>query len=487
MSGRGKGDGRGGSGSSSQRDERPPLQRFRQVPPPPEARPMSGGEASSSSTTEERTYQTPPPDMNRGPPWPAAQPAPPPPPANVGMQGETVPLWYPPPPPKAETEGGTVPAFCPPPPPPKVVLVPKKGPKPPPPPPSTETIVGKPKGKPPPPNAPPLKADVAIRGLPTGPGAAGFADPREGDAEDLWCPNKILREDLERMIDHVPEMYANYRGMELDYTQSPLWRVTEEETYKPRSNKTVEDWLTSLRKKNLKEKEEVATIARRIKEGFWKMHGGRASRDLRNRAGDKLTEQHSVARSIRFSPDKDRPLPAEEFRAPLLEKINRAMKNLDESSSHGIVLLVGGTGCGKSSVSPPALYVDTILEAHGRDRKGNPFLPSELRPGGRVLITEPRKALTRSMVSHLKNMNREHDFLFGYQYAGASSSPNHDEAILYMTDGIAVAHLMAMVSDVMTMVHREQAYPSREGVLDPSVIEGIQRIPWDPEFPLICH
>eukprot|EP00971_Amphidinium_carterae_P027609 543918-Amphidinium_carterae.1 len=272
--------------------------------------------------------------------------------------------------------------------------------------------------------------------------------------------------------------------MEIDYTQTPLWRVTEEETYKSRNNKTVEDWLNSLRKKNLKEKEEVATIARRVKEGFWKMNGGRASRDLRDTAGDKLTEQHSVAKSIRFSPD--RTLPAEAFRAPLLEKINRAMKNLDESSSHGIVLLVGGTGCGKSSVSPPALYVDTILEAHGRDQKGNPFLPSELRPGGRVLITEPRKALTRSMVSHLKNMNRQHDFLFGYQYAGASSSPNHDEAI-----GIAVAHLMSMVSDVMTMVHREQAYPSREGVLDPSVIEGIQRIPWDPEFPLIvideCH
>eukprot|EP00971_Amphidinium_carterae_P201265 3994092-Amphidinium_carterae.1 len=167
------------------------------------------------------------------------------------------------------------------------------------------------------------------------------------------------------------------------------------------------------------------------------------------------------------------------------------MKNLDETSSQGIVLLVGGTGCGKSSVSPPALYVDTILNAHGRNQREEPFLPSELRPGGRVLITEPRKALTRSMVSHLKNLNRYHDFLFGYQYAGASSSPNHDEAILYMTDGIAVAHLMSMVSDVMTMVHREQARPHREGVLDPSVIKDIQQIPWDPEFPLIvideCH
>eukprot|EP00971_Amphidinium_carterae_P036467 717026-Amphidinium_carterae.1 len=65
-------------------------------------------------------------------------------------------------------------------------------------------------------------------------------------------------------------------------------------------------------------------------------------------------------------------------------------------------------------------------------------------------------------------MNRQNDFLFGYQYAGQSSSPNHDEAISYMTDGIAVAHLMSMVSEVMTMVNREKARPSREGVLDPS-------------------
>eukprot|EP00971_Amphidinium_carterae_P061894 1225881-Amphidinium_carterae.2 len=57
--------------------------------------------------------------------------------------------------------------------------------------------------------------------------------------------------------------------MEIDYRQSPLWRVTEEEIYKPRHGRTVEDWLFSLRKKNLKEKEDIAVDARRIKAGFW--------------------------------------------------------------------------------------------------------------------------------------------------------------------------------------------------------------------------
>eukprot|EP00971_Amphidinium_carterae_P313251 6225583-Amphidinium_carterae.1 len=241
------------------------------------------------------------------------------------------------------------------------------------------------------------------------------------------------------MIEYDPEMYADYRGMEIDCTQVPLWKITELEQFKSRNNRTVEEWLNTLRKKNVREKEEIVAIAQRIKEAFWNMDGGRASRDLRDKAGDKLTEQYSVAQAIRFSPNGR--LPAEAFRTPLLAKINQAMKNLDDTNSQGIVLLVGGTGCGKSSVSPPALYVDTIINAQGRDQKRNPFLPSELRPGGRILITEPRKALTLSMVNHLKNMNRQHDFLFGFQYAGKSSSQNHDEAILYMTDGIAVAHL----------------------------------------------
>eukprot|EP00971_Amphidinium_carterae_P201385 3996260-Amphidinium_carterae.1 len=69
MSGRGKGDGKTGSSSSSQRDERPPLQRFRPKAASPEAQLSSGGEASSSSMNEDRTYQSPPPDMSRGPPW----------------------------------------------------------------------------------------------------------------------------------------------------------------------------------------------------------------------------------------------------------------------------------------------------------------------------------------------------------------------------------------------------------------------------------
>eukprot|EP00971_Amphidinium_carterae_P323766 6434323-Amphidinium_carterae.1 len=82
MSGREKGDGKTGSGSSSQRDSRPPLPRFRYKAASPEAQPTSGGEASSSLMNEDRTYQTPPPDMNRGPPWPAA-----PPPAEAANRG----------------------------------------------------------------------------------------------------------------------------------------------------------------------------------------------------------------------------------------------------------------------------------------------------------------------------------------------------------------------------------------------------------------
>eukprot|EP00971_Amphidinium_carterae_P038500 757302-Amphidinium_carterae.2 len=75
------------------------------------------------------------------------------------------------------------------------------------------------------------------------------------------------------------------------------------------------------------------------------MDGGRPFRVLKDRAGDKLTQQHSVVKTIRFSPNEA--LPAEAFRGPLLARINKAMENLNETNSQGIVLLVGGTGCGK--------------------------------------------------------------------------------------------------------------------------------------------
>eukprot|EP00971_Amphidinium_carterae_P262571 5208369-Amphidinium_carterae.1 len=164
-------------------------------------------------------------------------------------------------------------------------------------------------------------------------------------------------------------MYADYRGMEIDYTQVPLWQTVELEQYKSRNNKTVEEHLSTLRKKNLREKEEVVAIAQRIKTAFWNMDGGRAFRELRDKAGDKLTQQHSVVRTIRFSPNEA--LPAEAFRAPLLAKINKAMNNLYETNSQGIVLLVGGTGCGKSSVSPPACMWARSTKPMAETRKGS--------------------------------------------------------------------------------------------------------------------
>eukprot|EP00971_Amphidinium_carterae_P181890 3609232-Amphidinium_carterae.1 len=64
------------------------------------------------------------------------------------------------------------------------------------------------------------------------------------------------------------------------------------------------------------------------------------------------------------------------------------------------------------------------------------------------------------MSSHLKNINKQHQYLFGFHYSGHASSSEHKEPILYMTEGITVAILMTWVSRVMTLVKEKQTYPA---------------------------
>eukprot|EP00971_Amphidinium_carterae_P273692 5431909-Amphidinium_carterae.1 len=51
----------------------------------------------------------------------------------------------------------------------------------------------------------------------------------------------------------------------------------------------------------------------------------------------------------------------------------------------------------------------------------------ELRPGGKILVTQPRKALARTMANYLRELNPKHEHLFGFQHAGSSTSAQHDE------------------------------------------------------------
>eukprot|EP00971_Amphidinium_carterae_P066269 1312323-Amphidinium_carterae.1 len=82
------------------------------------------------------------------------------------------------------------------------------------------------------------------------------------------------------------------------------------------------------------------------------------------------------------------------------------------------------------------------------------FAMDELRPGGRIMVTQPRRALAKTMSSHLKKLNPEHQYLFGFHYSGHASSSSHKEPILYMTEGITVAILLTWVLRVMQFVKK---------------------------------
>eukprot|EP00971_Amphidinium_carterae_P323710 6433272-Amphidinium_carterae.1 len=148
------------------------------------------------------------------------------------------------------------------------------------------------------------------------------------------------------------------------------------------------------------------------------------------------------------------PLPAHEKKDDVWGQVNDAMDTLHRERSGGIVLVTGGTGSGKSSVLPGYIYLHTIDQA-SRENKTS-FGMNELRPGGRIMVTQPRKALARTMASHLKYINKEHQYLFGFHYSGHASSADHVEPVLYMTEGITVAILMTWISRVMNLVKKRQ-------------------------------
>eukprot|EP00971_Amphidinium_carterae_P280479 5567990-Amphidinium_carterae.1 len=140
-------------------------------------------------------------------------------------------------------------------------------------------------------------------------------------------------------------MYANHRGMNVEYSQVPLWRTVTHGNYPVRPGKMVEDHLMKIRKETLKVKEDVLAVALRLKEEYWSFENGRNLRRIQEKAKGVLKQQHAAPKSVKLS--QTGKLPAEDFRKPVLEKINRAMKNLQETNTNGIVLLSGGTGTGK--------------------------------------------------------------------------------------------------------------------------------------------
>eukprot|EP00971_Amphidinium_carterae_P334469 6469778-Amphidinium_carterae.1 len=246
---------------------------------------------------------------------------------------------------------------------------------------------------------------------------------------------------------------------------------------------------------NQKEKDKIVAIAIQLKEHFWHANKNQNFDTMQENVRGEVTQKYHIPANIRLSSrGKGHKLPAEEHRSEVWHKVNRALKHLQDTGTDGIVLLTGGTGTGKSSVIPPALYLDTISRAEKEKRhdKEGTYGLGELRPGGKILITQPRKTMVRTMAAYLRDLNPQHDHLFGFQHAGNSTSAQHSEPVLYMTDGIAVAILLSWVIDVMDLVNQARENQDRRGgVLDLSVVLRASKVPWNLEQQVLvveeCH
>eukprot|EP00971_Amphidinium_carterae_P257881 5118801-Amphidinium_carterae.1 len=313
-----------------------------------------------------------------------------------------------------------------------------------PPPPNLRGTAGRapanPKGKPPPP-APSLALD------------------------DVWNNSNVTQENRRVLTSCEPEWYCNHYGLGAEGGHILAWRTAVEEFMDrddqqrasenqsglPGLQKTsVEDYLKNLRQENRRTGESVARVAQILKS---EMITESFLAEISENARTIVTQQYRCATKVRMSQGK---LPAHEHVDHVLGQVNAAMASLDSNTSGGIVLVTGGTGTGKSSVLAGSIYLRTIEEASKKDRKR--FGMNELRPGGRIMVTQPWKALAKTMASHLKNINKEHQYLFGFHCSGHASSSSHKEPILYMTEGITVAILMTWVSQVMTLVKKRRTW-----------------------------
>eukprot|EP00971_Amphidinium_carterae_P082536 1632440-Amphidinium_carterae.1 len=366
----------------------------------------------------------------------------------------------PPPPPKASGASSVGSSPSPPPPPPKASY------KPPPPPP------------PPVPDVPVMTAEKAIL------------------LKDVpWDNRNVSEENNARLVRYDPNCFREPNALEVERRQEALWTVGRGHESPAKSTKTVEEYLKKLRTQNQKEKDEIVKTALQLKEHFWFSDKKRNFDILQEHVRGEVTQKYHIPTNTRLSSrGRGNELPAEGHRSEVWHKINLALKNLEESRTNGIVLLTGGTGIGKSSVSPPALYLDTISKAAAEKRyeKNQTYGLGELRPGGKILVTQPRKALARTMATYLRGLNPQHEHLFGFQHAGNSTSAQHDEPVLYLTDGIAVAILLSWVAEVIELIRLAREPLSRRGgVLDLSVVNKASKVPWNLQHQVLvvdeCH
>eukprot|EP00971_Amphidinium_carterae_P175920 3487307-Amphidinium_carterae.1 len=364
---------------------------------------------------------------------------------------------------------------------------------PPPPPPKTSSSTAS--GSSPSPPQPPLKSGSKPPPPPSSPDILTDAEKAVNIRDVPWDNRNVRAEDYAKLMIYDPQYFCDVQALEANRRQMPLWEVGRRHDPSIKNAPTVEEHLQKLRSENQRVQAEIVDTALKLKEHYWRSDSSRNFQVLQDHVRGEVTQKYHIPKGVRLSyRKKGQELPAEAHRDEVWSKINKALDNLDKYRTDGIVLLTGGTGTGKSSISPPGIYLDTITMGHAERRFDNyqKYGLGELRPGGKLLVTQPRKALARTMATYLRELNPQHEHLFGFQHAGSSTSAQHDEPVLYLTDGIAVSILLSWVAEVIELTKRaRQPSNHRGGVLDLAVVRRATKVPWNIPYQVLvideCH
>eukprot|EP00971_Amphidinium_carterae_P199520 3959771-Amphidinium_carterae.3 len=240
----------------------------------------------------------------------------------------------PPPPPSASPSGPPQKAAKPPPSAPKT-MIPEKGP----PPTMRPPVKGTPlvtaytsvpisTGSPPSPPPKPSASSSAGPSPPPPPAKPKPAPPPPPDVQaemtetkatlicDLPWDNRNVSEEIKgRMVRYDPQWFREPHAMEVDNRQELLWRVASRERFSVRNGRFVEDYLSKVRYKNQREKDEVVNIALQLKNEYWYANQNRNLEILQEEVFGVVMQQYHIPPATRLSP-RGKELPAEFLRTP---------------------------------------------------------------------------------------------------------------------------------------------------------------------------
>ncbi|KAF7491869.1 putative ATP-dependent RNA helicase DHX35 [Sarcoptes scabiei] len=141
---------------------------------------------------------------------------------------------------------------------------------------------------------------------------------------------------------------------------------------------------------------------------------------------DRLENDHDF-NTVAFNPNKSLPIEFQRAKLPIFEFKNQILYLLEK---YQVLIIIGETGCGKSTQIPQFLYENEYSWSNGEESV-------------KIGITQPRRIATISLATRVaEEMNVEIGSIVGYSIRFEDVYDEHHTKIKFMTEGILIREMM---------------------------------------------